>query len=93
MQLLDLLEHKILLPGQPDLLLVLLQDIQLVPQLMSCLQGDGEQQEDVIDPEDHTLGLVSVKPFGREEVILLLFILFSYYRGSGPCCSSTPACA
>ena len=79
MQLLVLLEDKILLPGQPDLLLVLLEDIQLVPQLLSCLKGDSDQQEDVIDPEDHKLGLVSAKLYGREEVILLLFILISYY--------------
>jgi len=37
MKMLDLLDHELLLPRQPDLLLVLLEDVQLVPQLLGCL--------------------------------------------------------
>ena len=44
MRQLDQHELFLLLPAQPDLLLVLLEDIQLVPQLLGCLQGDGEEQ-------------------------------------------------
>ena len=48
--------------AEPDLLLVLLEDVQLVPELLGGLQGHGEQQQHIIDPGDHTLRLVSVKP-------------------------------
>ena len=44
MQLLDQPELFLLLHAQPDLLLVLLEDVQLVPQPLGCLQGDGEEQ-------------------------------------------------
>ena len=47
---------------EPDLLLVLLEDVQLVSELLGGLQRHGEQQQHVIDPGDHTLRLVSVKP-------------------------------
>ena len=48
---------------QSDFLLVLLEDLQLVLQLLGSLETDGEEQEDIVDPGDHTLSLVSVKPF------------------------------
>ena len=60
MQLLDQPELLLLLLAQPDLRLVLLEDVQLVPQPLGCLQGNGEQQKNVIDPGHHTLGLVTV---------------------------------
>ena len=44
MQLLDQPELLLLLLAQPDLRLVLLEDVQLVPQPLGCLQGNGEQQ-------------------------------------------------
>ena len=53
---------------EPDLLLVLLEDVQLVSELLGGLQRHGEQQQHVIDPGDHTLCLVSVKP-EQDEVI------------------------
>ena len=47
---------------QSDFLLVLLEDLQLVLQLLGGLEADGEEEEDVVDPGDDTLRLVSVKP-------------------------------
>ena len=47
---------------QSDLLLVLFEHLQLVLQLLGSLETDGEEQEDIVDPGDHTLSLVSVKP-------------------------------
>jgi len=48
--------------GESDLLLVLLEDPKFVPKLLGGLKTHCEEQQYIIDPGDHTLRLVSVKP-------------------------------
>ena len=47
--------------SQSDLLFVLFEYLQLVPELLSSLEADSEEQEDVIDPGDHGFRLVPVE--------------------------------
>ena len=44
-----------------NFLLVLLENIQLIPQLLRCLHGDSKKQENVVHPRYYALCLVSVK--------------------------------
>ena len=48
--------------GQSDLLFVLFEHLQLVSELLCSLEADSEEQQDVVDPGNHALRLVSVKP-------------------------------
>ena len=50
------------LPGEPYLLLVLFEDVELVAELLRGLQRDRQQQQHVIHPGHHALRLVAVKP-------------------------------
>ena len=51
-----------LLPGEPYLLLVLFEDVELVPELLRGLQRHRQQQQHVVHPGHHALRLVAVKP-------------------------------
>jgi len=56
-----------LLPLQSYFLFVLLENVQLVPQLLRSLQGHGQKQEDIIHPGNHTVCLVPVKPDSQDK--------------------------